>query len=103
MSGFFDAEGCPVASVNEGSLDVSLTASNTNVTILELIKKLLQSKFRITSSIRVGKKPRGTSIVHGQKVRFGKTVFALRISRRRDVVAFATRIGFASAVKQQKL
>lgn len=103
VSGFFDAEGCAAVGAGGKSLSVNLRASNTNVTILQLIRGLLNEKFGITSSIHVGRKPQGISLVHGEKVHFKRTVFALRISRRRDVVEFARKIGFASIRKQRKL
>ena len=103
VSGFFDAEGCVGVGADRESLSVNLSASNTDVTILQLIRGLLNEKFGIASSIHVGRIPQGISLVHGEKVRFKKTVFVLRISKRQDVVEFARKIGFASIRKQRRL
>jgi intein-encoded DNA endonuclease-like protein len=101
IRGFFDAEGSAVVSVTRARLRVSVTASNSNLEILQYISSLLK-KFSIMSSIRMEKRA-GTYLIRGEPVAFNKPVFRLGIWRICDVERYAKLIDFASSVKRQRL
>lgn len=102
ISGFLDAEGCAMVSVSRGRLSVGVSASNTDLRLLEYVHDLLRDRYGIDSTINVGRRPWRT-LIHGQAVTFRKTVFQLRIRGLHDVRIFAAKIGFSSIRKRRIL
>lgn len=103
VRGFFDAEGTAAVSVGQGRLHVGLSASNTDLKLLNYISWLLLDRFRLSSSIVVGRKPSLISYIRGEDVHFKKIVFRLQVHRFRDIEVFASKISFASERKKKAL
>jgi intein-encoded DNA endonuclease-like protein len=84
IRGFFDAEGSALVTVGRARLRVYVTASNSDLEILEYISALLRKRFCIRSSIILGGRP-GTVLIRGKPATFKRPVFRLCIHRFLDV------------------
>ena len=102
IRGFLDSEGSAAITLSRGRLRAYVTASNSNVEILEYISSLLRKRFYVKSTIVLGRKP-GLTYIRGQPVVFKKPVFRLCINGFHDVKRYPRLIGFTSRRKRTDL
>lgn len=102
LRGFFDAEGhVDVAAGNSFSLAVG--AENSNRTLLVRIRQILQTEFKINSTILRKRRSGTLKVIRGQAFLMRQTSFSLMIRKLRDLKTFGKQVGFSISRKNQKL
>jgi len=102
LRGVFTAEGNPVLSIQQRRgprLEVGLTVSNSDYELMQLLNRLLTNSALHPGAIRLNTRA-------GTRTNLGiatNDVWVMNLSRLDEVDAFARTIGFADAVKQDKL
>ena len=101
LCGFFTAEGNPSVSVSKRGprLEIALDLSNSDFELLQLCRDLLRRMGFSPSRIRLVQR-KGESTNLGTATKPGWLLMLLSLD---DVRRFATAIGFADQVKQEKL
>lgn len=100
LQGFFDSDGTATLYFKQGRLYLRIYASNTNLQTLGYARRLLHSRFGISSSIRVDREPGYSSLVYHRIVTKRKTSYLLSISGQDSVRGFSDSIGFSIRRKQ---
>lgn len=102
LRGFFDSEGFPVVSAGK-RFRVYVEAVNSNLKLLEFSRKLLETKFKITSAIFKMYSKGQRVVIRGREYKSNVDMFGLRITRLMDIKRFHEEIGFTAERKTQKL
>jgi intein-encoded DNA endonuclease-like protein len=99
LRGFFDAEGSSYLAKGKQHY-FKISCSNSNLALLTYIKKLLEDKFGIHSTITVGHRAGSTfKSINGKNYIRKVDNYNLVIHRREDVLNFILQIGFSTTNK----
>ena len=105
LRGFFDSEGgvCSYVDSN-GYWHQCIYADNTNLTLLNYVRDLLERHFSIaTPQITIGHRKGDTNLGLGYEIRATKDCYRLRFGKREDTEKFYREIGFSIKRKMERL
>jgi len=102
LRGLFDSDGFTAISATK-NFNVKLGLVNTDLRLLKYVKKILEYKFNIHSSIISTKQKGKIKIIWNKSYIAKKEVYCLTIHKFSDVIKFIGKIKFSIKRKQEKM
>ncbi len=106
LQGLFDGDGGVIVGVRTKKrfeFEVIVHLTNSNLQLLEFVRKLLKERFEIESTINLKQEKKEISKPVGNECTKKRSCWRLCIRKQKDIIKFYENIGFRISRKQEKL